>query len=134
MARICRVLVVEDRDAVRELVAGAVAHAGYRFSLATNAQTMREELRRHAVDAVVVDVEHDDRDRFQLADEARGKGIAVVLTTGDPGVEDRHVRGYRMVRKPYRLADLIDAIEAALEDVRAKCTKSTAGRMGPVSG
>jgi DNA-binding NtrC family response regulator len=78
MARICRVLVVEDRDAVRELVAGAVAR---RLSLlpSDNAETMREELQRHAVDAVVVDVEHDDRDRFQLADELRGKGIVCAL-------------------------------------------------------
>jgi DNA-binding NtrC family response regulator len=108
--------------------------AGYRFALAEDAEAMREELQRNTIDAVVVDVERDDRDRIELAEKARGEGIAVVLTTGDRGVENKHAGGYRIVRKPYRLADLIQAIEAALKDVRAKCTKSRADGMRPLSG
>ena len=134
MARVCRVLVVEDQDAVRELVAGAIAHAGYRFSVAEDAQAMRDELGRNRIDAIVVDVERDDRDRFELADEAREDGIAVVLTTGDRRLADHEGRGHRMVRKPYRLVDLIAAIEAALEEVRAKCTKSRARSMRRLGG
>ena len=131
MARICRVLVVEDRDAVRELVAGAVAHAGYRFALAEDARAMREELQRNTIDALVVDVEREDRDRFEVAAEARNEGIAVVLTTGDRGVGEKEGLGYRTVRKPYKLVQLIQAIEDALQEVRAKCIKSRARGMRP---
>jgi DNA-binding NtrC family response regulator len=134
MARICRVLVVEDRDAVRELVAGAVAHAGYRFSLAADAQAMRDELQRNTIDAVVVDVDRDDCDRLELADEAREEGIAVVLTTGDHRLADDDRRGHRLVRKPYKLVDLVQAIEAALEDVRATCARSRRRSMHPLGG
>ena len=53
MARICRVLVVEDNGDVRQLLGEAFAHEGYRFALAEDGAAMRRVLAAGDVDVVV---------------------------------------------------------------------------------
>ena len=122
MPKICRVLVVEDNGDIRELLGDLFAREGYRFALVENGEEMRRELARGDVDAVVIDLLLRGESGLDLAREADGHGCAVVLTTGDHRRRGAiEASGHRYILKPYRLDALIVMVEAALEEVRARC-------------
>ena len=122
MPRICRVLVVEDNGEVRDLLGEVFAHEGYRFALAENGAGMRRTLAKGGVDVVVIDVLLRGENGIDLAQEALDAGAAVVLTTGDHSWRERiEEAGHRHILKPYRLNDLIEIVEAALDAAQARC-------------
>lgn len=122
MARICRVLVVEDNGEVRALLGDVFAQEGYRFALAEDGAAMRRTLAKGGVDVVVIDVLLRGENGLDLAREAADAGAAVVITTGDHSWREKVERsGHRHLLKPYRLGDLIATVEAALEAAQARC-------------
>ena len=126
MARPCRVLVVEDNGDVRELLRDVFDWEGYRFETAEDGDAMRRALAGGDVDVVVIDVHlrggRGGESALDLAGAAAEAGCAVVLTTGDPQQIPRiEASGRRYIRKPYRLEALIDTVEAALDEARARC-------------
>jgi DNA-binding NtrC family response regulator len=126
MARICRVLVVEDNDDIRSLLEDVFEHEGYRFAMAQNGEAMRRALDGGDVDVVVIDVHLHGESGMALAEDAAGRGCAVVMTTGDHAYRDQlEAAGRHYILKPYRLHEMLTVVEQALEAVRARCaTKS----------
>jgi two-component system OmpR family response regulator len=120
--KICRVLVVEDNGDIRELLGDLFEREGYRFALAEDGAAMRRELAAGDVDVVVIDVLLRGESGLDLAREAASYGCGVVLTTGD----HRHAAaieasGHKFILKPYRLEALVETVETALAEVRARC-------------
>jgi two-component system OmpR family response regulator len=125
MAKICRVVVVEDNADIRELLANVFEHEGYRFALVEGGKGMREALLEGDVDVVVIDVLLRRENGVELAEEAKAAGCAVVLTTGDHSYSERlAATGHKHILKPYRLSELLAVVEAALEESRIHCTTS----------
>src|SRR5258708_7854080 len=81
--KICRVLIVEDRPEIQELLSEVFADQGYRFGAVTNGGEMRKALVAGDVDVAVIDVVlPGPEDGLALAKEVAAQGVGVILVTG----------------------------------------------------
>lgn len=114
-----RVLIVEDSEAIREMVSEALTDAGYLVSAQPDGAELETVLDGFRPDLVVLDVMLPGRDGFALIDVVRDWGeAAIVLLTARDGLPDR-VRGLDggaddYVVKPFELAELLSRIGAVL--------------------
>ena len=112
-----RLLLVEDDPVVGNMVAAALGDAGYLVLRAANAEEALAILEGGAaVDLLFSDVVMPGvMNGVDLAHAARRQrpGLPVLLTTGYS--EDiARVEGVRVLPKPYRIAALVEALDAAL--------------------
>lgn len=114
-----RVLVVEDSEAIREMVVEALVEAGYVAGGRIDGGGLEDVLASFRPDLVVLDVMLPGRDGFALIDVVRGWGDAgIVLLTARDALDDR-LRGLDggaddYVVKPFLLAELISRVGAVL--------------------
>jgi two-component system OmpR family response regulator len=114
-----RVLVVEDSEAIREMVSEALTDAGYLTATRPSGAGLEDVLEGFRPDLVVLDVMMPGRDGFVLIDVVRDWGeAAIVLLTARDGLPDR-LRGLDggaddYVVKPFELAELISRVGAVL--------------------
>jgi two-component system torCAD operon response regulator TorR len=123
MDRICKILIVEDDDAVRRLIGDVLDYPGYEFKLASSGAEMRQALDAEDFDVAIIDVGlRDGEDGFTLAEVADAKGCGVILTTGDPDRRRRLEKSSRPhVMKPFRMQQLTELVEQVLTDTAALC-------------
>jgi CheY-like chemotaxis protein len=117
-----RVLVVEDDSDVREMVVEMLEHLGCTVIAAESGPRALALLDLGAVvDVVVSDVlMPDGMSGFQLAQQIRARlpHMAIVLTSGmagDKTVTEAVEPDLPVLRKPYRIEDISQAIEAAID-------------------
>jgi DNA-binding NtrC family response regulator len=129
MARICKVLVVEDDDGVRALLGDVLDHAGYEFTLVGGAAEMRAALALDEYDVAIIDVSlRGAEDGFALAEQASEKGCGVIMTTGDPQQRPRLEASRRHhLMKPFRIQDLTQLVDLVLKDTAAICRSRHGG-------
>src|SRR5262249_27232411 len=112
------VLVVDDQDDVREVVVAQLEALGFRVAHAANGKAAFELLAKGGIDLLMADYAMPGMSGLELARAARKRqpGPPVLLMSGyvETSRIDRQVEGARVVKKPYRLAELVDAIEALL--------------------
>lgn len=114
-----RVLVVEDSEAIREMVSEALTDAGYHADTRCDGTELEETLAGLRPDLVVLDVMLPGRDGFELIDVVREYGdVGIVLITARDGLPDR-LRGLDggaddYVVKPFELAELVSRVGAVL--------------------
>ncbi len=125
MARICKVLIVENDRYVRELLADAFEDEGFLFDTAENGRAMQLALDRDDYEIVVIDVtQPGDRDGVALAEIAHGQGCGVILTTGDHRhVERLEQSGRHYLLKPFKLQNLMDVVEQILTMASMECVR-----------
>ena len=118
-ASAARVLVVEDSEAIREMVGEALTDAGYLTRTRPDGAGLEDVLEGFRPDLVVLDVMMPGRDGFELIDVIGDWGQAgIVLLTARDGLPDR-LRGLDggaddYVVKPFELAELISRVGAVL--------------------
>lgn len=129
--QICKVLIVEDDQAVQQVFNLVLAAAGYELRLARDARSMRDALNAGDVDVVVIDVIlPGGANGFALAQEAVERGCGVILVTGH---HDRYGEveksGHRYLFKPFRMSALIDMVEqvARENDLHCRVGRRTRG-------
>ncbi len=135
MARICKVLIVENDDDVRDLLADVFADEGYRFSTVRTSAEMREALDDDDYDIAVIDVtQPGHEDGFVLAQVACEQGCGVILVTGD----HRHLErlqgsAHHYLLKPFRVQQMIEIADKILVATAAQCVrrKRTDGSLFP---
>ena len=114
-----RILVVEDSEAIREMVVEALDTAGYVAEGLVDGATIEASLDGYRPDLVVLDVMLPGRDGFTLMDVVRDWGeVGVIMLTARDGLPDR-VRGLDggaddYVVKPFELAELVSRVGAVL--------------------
>jgi DNA-binding response OmpR family regulator len=116
MTLACKILLVEDHDDIRRLVATALANDGYRVETVKDAVKARRAIARGTYDLVIADVTLPrSEDGISLAAHAREQGCGVVLISGSYAAEER-LKGSGLVylMKPFRLASLLAAVRNAL--------------------
>ncbi len=121
------VLVVEDDRDVREVALAVLEGAGYRVLEAASGEEARRLLLAHPdlrIDALFTDVVMPGQlDGIDLAHAARQQRpeLRVLFTTGFADLvhhdRDSQLREAMVLRKPYRPAELRQAIGALLEEV-----------------
>jgi signal transduction histidine kinase len=110
--RAATVLIVEDEEGVRQVVAEALQEFGYRILLASDAHAAVSVLERDPVDLLLSDiVMPGGMSGLELADKARQlqRGLPVLLTTGYAEAIDRAMArepNVELLRKPFRPREL----------------------------
>jgi CheY-like chemotaxis protein len=108
-----RVLVIDDNEAHRQVVADVLADEGYQVSIAAEARASRP-------DVLLLDLLMPGMDGASVLEELRRDaqlaGVPVVVTTG---VQTPHVK--RLLRpdavlfKPFGVSELLRAVEGAVK-------------------
>jgi signal transduction histidine kinase/CheY-like chemotaxis protein len=119
-ARGACVLVVEDNDALRQLVVETLRDAGYRVIEAHDGRSALSLFARQSPlpDLVVSDVMMPRLDGFALSAEilARAPDMPILLMSGYAGV-DSAVHGQPLLVKPFTPEALLERVRALLEPV-----------------
>ena len=125
MTRICKVLIVENDDDVRDLLANVFEYEGYCFATVETGREMREALDDDDYDIVVIDVtQPGPDDGFALARTARELGCGVVLITGDHSHLARlEGSGEHYLLKPFKVQQLAEIAERVLAEIAAQCVR-----------
>lgn len=113
-----RVLVVDDDDSIRHLCREVLESAGYSVDTARSGLEGLGKVRRYEYDIVVSDVNMPELDGMEFFDGAAsscpGLSERFLLMSGSPTEEiDEAVtaRGARFLAKPFRVTELIRAVE-----------------------
>ncbi|CAK0779359.1 hypothetical protein CCP2SC5_80040 [Azospirillaceae bacterium] len=113
------ILVVEDDRHIAALLEVYLAGAGYRVTLAESGEAMREVLRDHSVDLVVMDLMLPGEDGFALTRYLRERHrVGIIILTARKDTVDRIV-GLEMgaddyVMKPFDERELLARIRSVL--------------------
>jgi len=120
MTRICKVLIVENDDGVRNTLANVVADEGYLLTTLRTGREMSIALDDDDYDIVIIDVSQPGpEDGFALARFARERGCGVILVTGDHRHRDRlQESGEHYLLKPFKIREVLT--EIATQCIRRK--------------
>jgi DNA-binding response OmpR family regulator len=114
-----RILLVDDEDRVREVVAGYLAREGYRVQTAAEGESARRYLSEFQPDLVVLDLMLPGVSGFDLLQEIRQRGdLPVILLTARAEEVDR-VSGLEMgaddyVVKPFSPRELVARVRSVM--------------------
>ena len=129
------ILVVEDEEPIRELVATALRFTGFTVGTAASGAEALAEARRGAHDLVVLDVNLPDLDGFAVCRKLRAGGdrVPVVFLTARDDPDDLRAGftggGDDYVTKPFSLEELLLRIQAVLRRSRARGQESEPSRL-----
>jgi DNA-binding response OmpR family regulator len=127
MARVCKVLIVENDSFVRNVLADVFEREGYHFSTLETGANMRNALDAEDYDIAVIDVTQPGRENgFDLAQLARERGCGTILVTGDHRHRERLSQSaHSYLLKPFRMQELLDLAEKILTETAAQCIRRT---------
>ena len=126
MAKICKVLIVEDNDGVRQMLEDVFVGDGYDYVLAQNGIEMREAVAAHDdIDMLIIDVSlPGGTDGFVLAREMADAGHAVLMVTGDHRYAERiEKERHHYLLKPFRIDSLLALVAQVLQATRNTCQR-----------
>jgi two-component system OmpR family response regulator len=115
-----RILVVEDEDPIRDLVATALRFTGFPVSTAASGREAISEARNEPYDLVVLDVNLPDVDGYEICRKLRadGNNVAVIFLTARDDPADLKsgftAGGDDYLTKPFSLEELMLRIDAVL--------------------
>lgn len=114
------VLVVDHQPELRALVQHALERSGeYRVSCAGTGEQALPLLDRDRPSLVVLDILLPGMPGIELAAHATQRGIPVILTTDEAGIDERLSRlGWPYLTKPFRLELLLDECRATIAETQ----------------
>jgi CheY-like chemotaxis protein len=118
------VLVVDDDDDVRQLLAEALQSQGHRVLLAEDGQAGLAMLERHRVDAIVVDFAMPGMNGAEFARLARERlpGLPVLVVSGhadSAALEAAIGTEVTLLRKPFGLSTLQSAFAGLVQNLQS---------------
>lgn len=125
------ILVVEDDAEVRRVIVECLSLIGYRVTEAANGTEALDAVRSARPDLMVVDYAMPDMTGAEVISRARQLvgDVPVILATGyaDMAQVERLAGKLKILRKPFDIATLGDAVHLALEEARDKAVTVSAG-------
>jgi len=118
-----RILVVDDDEAIRQMVGALLEEEGYQVGLAQNGEEAMRLVRQESFDLVVLDIMMPVMDGWEVASrmlcEDKTKDIPIVFLTALSSYTDQ-LKGWRMgcfdyITKPFDIGLLMMRVRAALE-------------------
>lgn len=106
-------LMVEDEELVRGVVADELRAAGFAVVEAADAAEALAALESQPIDALFTDIRlPGEGDGWTIAEAARARkpGLPVLYATGYSAAAPRQVPGGRLLLKPYRVRNVIAAL------------------------
>ncbi len=115
------VLVVDDDPDLRGVLVNSLDALGYRVAEAADGPTGLAALEQQRPDVLVVDFAMPGMNGAEVARAARERcpGLPIVLTSGyadTDAIERAMGKGARILRKPFRIDELLGAVGEALKD------------------
>jgi DNA-binding NtrC family response regulator len=130
-----RILVVDDEDAVCDVLQEYLASEGYEVECATDDAQARAALARDRFDAVIVDLLLRDERGLHFAEHAVGIGVPVILMSGHPELMKlADDLPYPSLRKPFRLDMVRDLVRTLTALPRTRRADAAAEQCEPQSG
>ena len=130
LAGSCHILVVEDDPDVRRVIVECLSLIGYQVTEAANGAEALQSLAAVKPDLMVVDYAMPDMTGAEVIAEGRKMvgDIPVILATGyaDMAVVERLAGKPKILRKPFDIAALGDAVSSALDGARDKAEAASA--------
>lgn len=130
------ILVVDDDQAVREMIVEYLNGAGFMVVAAADVDGMRQQLTQHRVDLVLLDRTMPSGDALELVPELRQRqGLGVILVTALAEEEER-VRGLEVgaddyIIKPFNWRELTARVQAVIRlDRRSQPSPAGGHRRG----
>ena len=113
-----KILVVDDEDAIVELIAMALGQAGHQCTTAMDGREAADLIETQSFDLALLDIMLPEIDGYDLLDYIAPTGTPVIFLTAKSAVQDR-VKGLRMgaddyIVKPFDAAELVARVEAVL--------------------
>jgi DNA-binding response OmpR family regulator len=123
-----RLLIVDDDDAVRAVLAAALRDEGYAVITASNGRQALEEMAWAACDVILTDLQMPVMDGHELVWllHARGDRTPIIAMTGATNPVPMG-DGIPTLTKPFAIETVVAAVEAALRRRVAGVTRETVG-------
>ena len=115
-----RVLVVDDEDAITDLVSTALRYTGFDVAVASTGRAAIATAATFRPELIVLDIMLPDLDGFEVTRRLRGDGVRVpvVFLTARDATEDKvaglTIGGDDYVTKPFSLEELVARVRAVL--------------------
>ena len=125
MARMCKVLVVENDAYIRELLGEVFDEEGFLFASVETGAEMEDKLDEDDFDIVMIDVtQPGEKDGYALAEIAHRQGCGVILTTGDHRHTERLGQsGRHYLLKPFTMQNLMTTVDQILTLASIECVR-----------
>ena len=126
-----RILIVEDDNNIRELLATSLKFAGFEVRAASNGADGLNLATTHEFDLAVLDVMLPDLDGFTLTRRIRedGRELPIVFLTARDSVDDTvkglTVGGDDYITKPFSLEEVVARIRAVLRRTKPDADESS---------
>jgi len=117
---LARILIVDDEKNIAETTAAMLTQCGHETAVCLSLAEAHEYLRATEVDCVVVDVVLPDGNGVDFLGAVRGQrpGLAAVVVTGHLMAATAEkvalLPGVQVLDKPFRLRELVERVEGAL--------------------
>lgn len=122
------ILIVDDEDDIRELIAGILADEGYETRCAHNSDTAFREIEARRPSLLVLDIwlQGSKRDGLEILKivKSRHRDLPVVMISGHGNIETAvaaiKLGAYDFIEKPFQADKLIHLVERATEAERLR--------------
>ena len=131
------ILVVDDDDRIRSLLAEYLGGRGYEVLVAADGEAGLEQARSHPIDLVVLDVMMPGKDGLSVLRELRMTGALPVIMLTARGEDTDRIVGLELgaddyLAKPFNPRELVARIEAVLRRTEVTTAPGTLLRAGPL--
>lgn len=121
------ILIVEDEQAISDLIAMNMKLVGYNYTQAYDGQEALESIKKVKPDLVLLDVMIPKIDGFKLMENRYFKDIPVIFLTAKSSLIHK-VKGLKLgaddyITKPFDTVELLARIEAVLRRTQPKSTR-----------
>lgn len=113
-----KVLIVEDDEAIANLIKINLSAEGYQCACAFDGKVGADYIEKESFDIVLLDIMLPEIDGYELLEYIKPMGTPVIFLTAKGALDDR-IKGLRLgaddyIVKPFQIGELIARIEALL--------------------
>lgn len=113
-----KVLIVEDDEAIANLIKINLSAEGYQCTCALDGKAGADYIEKESFDIVLLDIMLPEIDGYELLEYIKPMGTPVIFLTAKGALDDR-IKGLRLgaddyIVKPFQIGELIARIEALL--------------------
>lgn len=113
-----KILIVEDDEAIANLIRVNLTADGYCCSCALDGKTAADRLENETFDLILLDIMLPEINGYELLEYIRPMGTPVIFLSAKSGVDDR-IKGLRLgaddyIAKPFQVGELLARVEALL--------------------
>ena len=115
------ILIVEDEQAISNLIYVNLSDEGYRCECAFDGKTGADKIEQNEYDLVLLDILLPEINGYELMEYIRPTGTPVIFITAKNAVQDR-INGLKLgaddyIVKPFQIGELLARVEAVLRRV-----------------